>query len=287
MNKTFTWDMLYRCNLRCDYCFCSKAGWKNLEESQGALRPPDQIEKAWAGVFSLFGSCRVYITGGEPFLYPGFVDAVCGMSRYHALHVTTNLTMPVSDFIRRVPADKVELNCTFHPQYVSAVDFVSRLTELRDGGVSCGVCYLAHPQQMREIPCYMAFFRKHGFKMALSIFWGGYDGKEYPSAYSPEQREFIEYTQCHGTAARMPDVEQCGSGKDFVRMRAPGSLCRAGSTYAMIDPRGNVYRCGQERSAVLGNIYDNNVRLMDGENACGRAACMQMESGYAEADDDG
>jgi len=104
----FTWDMTSYCNFKCDYCFFSQTGWENLKAKQGRDRTPEEIEEAWKYIFDKYGSCYISITGGEPFLYPEFTEIIFRILKYHKLHITTNLSMPLEDFIQKISPEKVE-----------------------------------------------------------------------------------------------------------------------------------------------------------------------------------
>ncbi|MFC2061729.1 radical SAM protein [Elusimicrobiota bacterium] len=280
MGKIFSWDISCNCNFNCHYCFISKEGAGRQE-----LKNLDGIITGWKYVYDCCGACKIYITGGEPFIYPGFVDIVEGLAKFHIMHITTNLSVPVDDFIERISPQKVEFNCTFHPMYISPDSFIKQTKKLKLAGFTCGVCYLAHPLQMREMLNYKKIFRKNNIDMALNEFWGNYNGKNYPLEYTEEEKEYYNYVvswkpdtiEFQGARNGTGNIEQLYNLKPPV---TNSRLCKAGYNYAAIDAEGNVKRCGQDPSSVMGNIFEKNLVLLNEPEECSVEYCRSREFNY-------
>ncbi len=63
----FTWKLHYRCNFRCPYC-----PYFDRRISEGSLSKEDWVN-----------SWNIKITGGEPFLYPSFVELITELPPEH------------------------------------------------------------------------------------------------------------------------------------------------------------------------------------------------------------
>jgi MoaA/NifB/PqqE/SkfB family radical SAM enzyme len=289
--KIFSWDMSYLCNFKCEYCFFTTAGWENIRKKHGKLKAPDIIEKAWENVCDRYGAVKILITGGEPFLYPKFAEILQRISKYHNIHVTTNLSQPLDDLIKLINPVKVELNSTFHPAHIDIETFSHQIMKLRKSGFTCGVCYLAHPTQLREMLYYKRYFMKQNIDMALTIFWGYYLGKNYPDGYTDEERNYClkvskwtsEADEYLLTGNRYENVAADDTDEQLANLKPEitnGNQCNAGYKYATIEVSGAVKPCGQSPGPELGNLYDNNIELCKKPIICKAKYCKCRETDY-------
>ena len=241
---------------------------------------------AWKNIHSKYGASKIYITGGEPFLYPGFAGIISQLSKLHAIHVTTNLSVPLDEFISKNNASNVEINSTFHPLNTDPVQFAGNVLKLRKAGFVCNVCYLAHPLQLREMLNYKKYFYGLGIEMALTLFWGKLDGKEYPHAYSREEHELIDITEAwaHGEDDLKMMNENRGDSGAFntnseicidKAQKSTNIHCNAGTDYAVIGVDGAARPCGQLHAPVLGNIFEFNIKLLELPLSCTEQNCRR------------
>lgn len=80
--------LLNRCNLLCQHCYLDAAPWQNTYlPLELAIRSLDEVEP--------LGIARIYLTGGEPFLYPGLPEVLAFVSGQQSLelYVSTNGTL--------------------------------------------------------------------------------------------------------------------------------------------------------------------------------------------------
>lgn len=284
--KRFTWDLGAYCNFKCSYCFYSEAGWERMAQLQGSPRSPGTMEEAWKDIFDRYGKACVYITGGEPFLYPSFADIVTRISRFHKVHITSNLSQALDELVQQVSPSEVTFNSTFHPRYMDCMTFVRQVQKLKDAGFTCGVCYLAHPAQIREMLQYKRVFRGFGIDMTLNVFWGKYDGKDYPKDYTEQEKEFYEYVALwtEKSGNRLPSKKPATDDAQLLNLQPAGSegdRCGAGSSYAVIGLDGSVRPCGQLPGPVLGNLFGKSVKLYDEQRRCTARYCRCREVDYA------
>ncbi len=74
------WKLLDPCNFRCSYCFRS-----NFDKHKFM-----DIDKIVEGFNGLGLTCQISITGGEPFLFPNFVDLCKKLTERHIIRLATN-----------------------------------------------------------------------------------------------------------------------------------------------------------------------------------------------------
>lgn len=247
------------------------AGWENLSKVQGPARSRDEIISAWKQVYDSYGTCVIYVTGGEPFLYPDFVGIVNGITAYHRVHITSNVSLPLDDFIATVDRCRVELNATYHPQYMELKTFAEQVRRLQDAGFRCGACYLAHPAQLREMLNYRRYLKTRGIDLGITEFCGTHAGREYPGAYSADERAFLSYVTRWNSSA---DDAQflCRNTERMAPADATEVPCSAGVLFADINLDGTVRPCSAS-PACLGNLYQRTLVLLEQPQICTTAHC--------------
>src|SRR6476619_7665059 len=77
--------LLTTCNFRCNYCFIPVA------DLSIKLRV-HATNEAWQEAFDATGKrWLIHLTGGEPFVYPNFVDLCARLSQRHFISINSNL----------------------------------------------------------------------------------------------------------------------------------------------------------------------------------------------------
>lgn len=272
----FTWDMFYTCNYRCAYCWWDSS-WTALAESTGALPPAARWIEAWGRFQRNHGPARIYVLGGEPFLYPSFAALVkaLAMDQGHFVGITSNFSMPkkvLEKFIEPLSYEKVRLSCSFHPQFATIESVLEKMAFLSERGFPPDVTVVSWPPALPDLIGYRERFREKGILMHARIFRGNYNGKSYPESFTPQERRQLRGLLGNGVRA---DYE--------VDMRSPlGEPCYAGAVYANIKPNGNIYRCGRSERTdqPMGNLFADDFRLFDGAVACPFELCSCNEYKY-------
>ena len=95
--KHALWDLHYMCNYRCEYCFYD-LHWDYLESITTKL-PPEAIAEAWHDSGYQW---HISISGGEPFVYKGFVKLIGLLTPIHLVNITSNLSLPLDDFVKNI-----------------------------------------------------------------------------------------------------------------------------------------------------------------------------------------
>src|SRR3989339_15798 len=156
----FVWDIHYRCNFRCPFCWFNG----NWEEMAGHNRiiPIEDMISLWKRFREKYGECHVMITGGEPTLYPNFIDLIEELSKIHTVKVTSQLSTDMYTFAERLDPQRVVLDMNFHPLESKLEPFTRKVLYLKKKGFKGGVCYLAYPPVMTEIDFYREKFEAAG-----------------------------------------------------------------------------------------------------------------------------
>jgi len=103
----FTWDIHYKCNFRCPYCWFFKC-WETVEKLNVYLSPAQWMTH-WENIHKKYGTVRIEITGGEPFMYPDFVELLSRLTLIHNVKVTTNLSADMKDFVEKRIEEETKL----------------------------------------------------------------------------------------------------------------------------------------------------------------------------------
>ena len=257
----FVWDIHYTCNFRCPFCWFN-SNWEEMA-SHNRYLPVDELLKVWERIYEKYGECHIMITGGEPTLYPNFIPLIERLSKIHTIKVTSQLSTDIYTFASKLNPERVVLDMNYHPMESKLEPFIRKVLTLKKNGFSGGVCYLAYPPQMDKILYYRDKFEEKGIGFALAAFWGEYDGKQYPQAYTEEEREMI--------APFIGDVDRIKYHLDGKKTK--GKLCRSGYIYASIKADGTVTRCGPLSHKPIGNIFSEDFNLFAEPMPCEADVC--------------
>ena len=101
------WRINLLCNFRCEYCFYSVF---IVDRKKQTINTDDEynIEKIVEGFNKTGLTWLVYISGGEPFLQPDFLELCRGLTEKHYISINTNLsTRNIYDFAKHINPEKV------------------------------------------------------------------------------------------------------------------------------------------------------------------------------------
>lgn len=264
-NVRFIWDIHYRCNFRCAYCWFYNT-WAKLS-GINFYPSVDEWARAWSRIYGLYGSAYIEITGGEPLIYPSFIELIKELSLKHTIRITTNLSASLP-FIERFAAETdnqaVGLEASFHPSFIGLAEFTRKAVLLRSKGFALRVQYVAYPAQLNLLKYFEKEFNGNGLKFSVTAFWGEYKGVDYPSGYNEQEREILR--------SYLNDSRRIELNLDHASPR--GRLCRAGNRFALIRGDGHVVRCGQQQeNNELGCFLDEGFRLWEDPLPCMSDSC--------------
>jgi len=257
----FSWDIHYKCNFRCPYCWFYKE-WANMKKRNVYLSP-DEWMVHWNRIYDKYGEVKIEIVGGEPSIYPNFIELVKKLSSVHLVKITTNLSGDVERFVKEISPDRVNLDLNYHVSFIDLETVIKKARILNNAGFKSGVCFLAYPPQMKQIDRLSKVFKETGINFALAAFWGEHEGKKYPGAYSDEEKEMMR--------PYMGDVDRLSY---HLNAKSPrGKLCNAGHAYASIQGDGSVVRCGPLADKLIGSILSRDFQLFKEPLPCESDVC--------------
>lgn len=241
MNKECfaSWDMTKFCNFHCDYCYSNpKLGIEKplpIKKIIGSLK---KTGKAWI----------ISMTGGEPFIYPNFVELCYELTKEHKIAIDTNLSInqKVREFANKINPDKVRyIYISTHikerEKRNGVEQFIQNLLLLKEKGFNIIVNYVLHPTLIEKFKKDYEYFKSRGIELKPKPFKGESDGKIYPDAYSLEEKELL--------------LKYNPNYLSLVPLDSKGLRCRAGKDFIRILSDGTVTRCVFDKS-VLGNIFE-------------------------------
>lgn len=253
----FDWMLTDACNFRCDYCHSNIAVHKNEPPKHG--KTSDQIAEAFLRIGGRF---HLSMSGGEPLMFPDFSEFCRTItSNGHSLSMNTNLSIrdEIKKFSEIVDPTKVgAINAALHKierdrQGLSIEAFAKDVVNLQDKRFNIQVFYVLYPPLLDLFEEDAKRLRELGVdKVAGKIFKGVYQGKIYPSSYSPEDKNKILNYQNNSYAVTFDYLDN----RQYDFKETP---CTAGINFFKVDVNGNVQRCPSNKEK-FGNIYEGTFQ---------------------------
>lgn len=270
----FEWLIHYRCNYRCPYCFFA-GEWEKIEK-RNKYFPLEQWLAAWQRITLDCKRARLLLTGGEPFIYPAFLELIKKLSKYFSIGFDTNLSCRKEDLVELVKnstPENISLGLSFHPLFSQFWPFLEKALFLKEHGFN-NLCvqYVTYPPQLEQ----MEYFRNRFIEKELYFiplpFRGVYEGKTYPAAHSDREKKII-----YNNAKHLTNEHQQRVDKHLNQVASESRICKAGQIYARVDADGTVYRCGQyatkSNNGKIGNLFDDNFKLLAQPLPCEQEIC--------------
>ncbi|HRY28647.1 MAG TPA: hypothetical protein P5079_01270 [Elusimicrobiota bacterium] len=278
---TFTWDLLYRCNYRCSYCWWEQ---KKLWGEFSKKYPPVPAQKwidAWRRLGGRYGRARLDVLGGEPLATPDAAGFFAELSKHHDLVINTNLSpgrKELETLAARCVREAVYINASFHPEFAERESFLEKMRLLKEAGFPAAVFVVSYPPLIPQLPKIREFFSKAGIPVGVQVFQGTYRGRDYPAAFTEAEREALK------TDAGLRSSEERWAYRVEERPTR-GKLCCAGWFYGNVKADGEVYRCGGtgpglETEARVGNLFQEDFELFPGPAPCPAGRCFCQEHIY-------
>ena len=275
---TFMWEIWYACNYRCTYCPWEMANsWEKMAKKNRVVPAAEWIA-CWDRIHSKYGASHLYLLGGEPLLYPGIEELLRGVSKKHYLSIITNLSLPldtIKRFAKELPPERVRFGPSFHPQFADLDEFVEKTVVLNEAGFQPWVSIVAWPPFVDKLQGYKDAFTKRGIPPIVQTFFGTYEGKQYPQAFTAEEKSEISAQLPEDN----PDLEPYGLREQSTF----GKPCMSGHIYSKVLADGDVHRCGSvvdydNPPPPMGNILNPDFALWSGPTPCPRLTCRCGES---------
>lgn len=275
------WNLLTTCNFRCSYCFFPHA-------DLGAKISVYGTSAQWKEGFDSTGKTwLLHMTGGEPTIYPGFVDLCAQLSDKHYLSINSNLShSSIEAFAEDINPERVHfINASVHwkerREWASHDAFIKRVHKLRKYRFNVLVSLVMTPEIVSTFDEVSRHFESQGLFVIPKIIRGNYNGKNYPAAYSANQKHSIlEYLirarkKYVGVIDRMGEPATINMFGDSLFINGfsnyRGKVCGSGYNFVMIRPDGSVIRCASEEN--LGNILLKNIKFLHSPKPCNTSGC--------------
>lgn len=178
------WFLTRTCNFRCSYCFFPPQIMKSKVRLYGN---PAQWQEGFNATSKTW---LLHITGGEPSLYPDFVELCEKLTEKHYLSINTNLTSPcLVEFTKRIDPERVHfINAAIHFEERQKRGlwrtFFDRVHELLEAKFNVLFSLVMTPQVIQNFPGISDFLEAEGIVAIPKIIRGFHEGKCYPSSYS-------------------------------------------------------------------------------------------------------
>jgi MoaA/NifB/PqqE/SkfB family radical SAM enzyme len=260
--RVMLWLINDECNLNCDYCHNAPLKTeKSFTDAAKIAKCFDDPGYTWF----------INISGGEPFLYPGFTELMKLLTKNHYISLNTNLTAPgIPEFSEIIsPAHVPGINASYqaeelrkHPDLRDI--FISNYILLQSKGFNIIASYVAYPPFVSHIPEDLEQLKKAGVsRIGTRNFNGIFEGKNYPESYTEKERKLVkEYSD--------PAIELDIDNK-FSNLK--GRKCTAGQKYIFMDKTGNAARC-TSIGKDLGNLFNGDISILEATETCSADKCI-------------
>jgi MoaA/NifB/PqqE/SkfB family radical SAM enzyme len=284
------WHLLETCNFRCAYCFSSP-------ELLGTKIRPCGTPTAWSeGFDSSEKTWLLHLTGGEPSIYPGFVDLCRYLTRKHYISLNSNLShRSIDQWTSAIDPSRVNfINAALHFEERSrksnVKSFTDRVKKLKSKGFPVFVSQVMTPSILEIFPEICARFENDGIYIIPKVIRSGrFKESHLPQGYSRDQKQLIEDHLRRSWDNYRPFLEQekldlsidIFSDARFLEGRKDyrGRTCTAGSRFVAIVPNGTILRC--RSGQILGNVLLKDYFLLDSALLCDTSYCPYFCEKYS------
>jgi MoaA/NifB/PqqE/SkfB family radical SAM enzyme len=284
--------LLTTCNFRCHYCYLSA-------DALGAKITTYASNAEWQDAFDATGKTwLLHLTGGEPFVYPDFVDLCGRLSSTHYLSINTNLSHhSVEEFAEKILPERIHfIHAALHlderERRAKRDVFIRRVQSLQRARFDVLVSLVMTTEMIDRFPDITAELEAHGVAVLPKSLNGFVAGAWYPGAYSREQKDRIRSyiatarTKYEAVRARMEEAPTINLFEEERLLDGghhyKGTLCGSGSRFVVLKPDGQVVRCWAEN---LGNLLRRDVRFLTDPKACDTVYCRYFCEKYTHPHD--
>ncbi len=255
------WFITLKCNMSCGYCHAKQVG-------DPLLKHPFEEPGKWIeGWNRIEGEVSIDITGGEPFLQPGFVDILSALDDSKKVAITSNLKADLTGFVQKITPQKCfSITASLHPSQDMNVEyFLGKVLLLKRRGFNVIINLVAFPDQMWLTERYKELMENNGLRFHVDPYT---PGPVYP--YKPTETE-----RCHLENFFGPDRD------DPYNEKVYRYLCDAGINYFVVSPNGQVSPCVSRIYSTkkkMGNIFDRDFKLLSEPVLCNSKFCSGCDA---------
>lgn len=278
------WVIGLLCNFNCEYCIShTNKKYKNEDEGKRFIEFFNSSGKRWL----------LHITGGEPFLYPNFVELCEKITQKHKINLNSNLTSPlVYDFAKRIDPSRVTfINVGLHiverERNNLVDDFVKKYKYLESKGFSIFVSYVMYPTLFSRFERDYKYFKSLGIVISPKSLRGVFFGKRYPEAYTVrEKKSFLNFSlmaekEVENMKFTNDPIINLSLDRDFVKKKPnyKGRMCLAGKDFVRIFPDGKITRC--DKKTKIGDVFEKKLDLYSKAKVCDTYSCPYFCAKYS------
>lgn len=264
------WEITQQCNFNCSYC----SGYTTVNKSPvNKIYTPQQINEFFNNTNR---NWLILITGGEPFLYPEFVEICKLLTINHHLQITSNLShSAVKEFANLINPKKVfNISASYHHEIRNNTtlkdDFLNSCIELQQKGFPVLVNIIAHPKYFNNLENDIRFFQNNGLETIVFGFRGTYNDKVYPQSFNTDELEIIKKYSLDDTEIKIA----------LNQLNFYGTYCEAGVNYFGVKQNGDIIRC-YSLPNTIGNLYNGNFPVNNKIKPCISHQCIDCYNGVA------
>lgn len=289
------WILLRNCNFSCQYCFPA------INRSSGPIQKYGSPAE-WAAGFDRTGKTwLLHISGGEPSIYPDFVQLCLQLTQNHYISINSNIShRSIGEFTRNIDPERVlYINAAIHyeerTRRASFKDFFLSIQQLQKANFNVFLSVVMTPYVVDNFAQITELFKAQGLSVIPKVMRASFDGQSYPKAYTPVQLDLIRsylqeaqknYRPVLGRMVEPPTINMFSDYEIFIAGNKDyqGRLCEAGAKFVKITPDGIVSRCFSSR--MYGNILLNNLKLMNKPEVCNTYYCPYFCEKYSVCSQD-
>lgn len=256
----------FRCNYRCSYCPC----FTKFDYSKIYKKENEPTAKEWIKTFDKLPKANIYLCGGEPFLFKELPEFINGLKKHKIIGMVTNGTAKTSVY-KRINK-KIHLNVSFHREFVTEEQFISKINELRQiNRFHICVNIVATRANMEFIPKLKKFFGYNNVSFHVDPFVD-------PNAefrYTPEEKEILSHYLAADRNKHIDMFEfncyvpkRCSAGQNYINIMPDGTVfrCATGSEYFHSPLKRRLLGGGPDAPYnpnffLMGNIFDSKFKL--------------------------
>lgn len=239
------------CNLKCPYCFANPLPPPRQWPAEIGERL-GQLERFVCST----GRWTLEFSGGEPTIYPGF-SSLCSrlaVAGHQVMLYSNGVTCLPELFpgksIRAISRGTFSYHVAHEKNPQLGKIFAANLDFLHENGVPARVNYVLYPDRLEEPSAVKARFEQKGVEFRFRAFQGKYAGRDYPYAYSAEEKKSFAV---YGDIQSRFLVEHGDYMSTF-------KLCRAGSeSFYIAMHTGGVYLCEQLQQREIVNFTQKDA----------------------------
>lgn len=273
----FDWHLTNRCNFYCEYCHSQirkVLNKEHLDEPSASL----VIQR----FNEIVGTCAIHMSGGEPFLFPDFVQLCQGLTRRHYISINTNLSIDnLLSFSNIIDPNRVLfINAALHIaerelKNESVNKFIDNIIILQNRRFNVKALYVVYPPLIDRFADDISRLREGGVqRISPKVFKGVYNGKRYPDNYTENEKIKImnkskdyQFNKPYLEGQMSFTGQQCTAGKRFFKINVTGDIQRCatvkgnyGNLYlGTFKPNEVVQPCPAKRILVVSQCHDNLV----------------------------